>query len=326
MNILAAVSEILRYSVFNPSSLPHGRQHTPAIHRGHAFVVMDGLVSRQAAVPTNPGMPLWAYPDPRNYRVQAMPENKARLEEIERAFDRRLGEIDKRLSDTNSSIRATATMLGTIIGGIFGGMAIIGLVFSYNERATDAQFRTDMRTEINESLGKVDDAELEFVTVKENALLAGKDIIAIVYQLPPEPKNWKETHFLPYEKWTAKVPFAVRNLSKSASHNAFLKTYFNKPFFGLSASADERNYDFEVVSVPGDLKSLDYLPGYATVTIGCFLDSIDRPTVGRHEILFKLYYGNGKSIEAQVYAVVQDSSATQPAAPPAQLVNEPVGK
>jgi hypothetical protein len=258
---------------------------------------------------------------------QAMPaERDGRLDEIERGVDRRFGEIDKRLNDANSNLRTTATILGGIISGLFGGVALIALFFTYNERATDIQFRTDMSNEIKEALGKVDDAELEFVTVKDNALLSGKDVIATVYQLPPQPKNWNETNFLPYDGWTAKIPFAIKNLSKSASRNAFLKTYFNKPFDGQNASADERNYDFEIDSVPGDLKSLEYLPGGATVTLNCFLSSVDRPTVGRHEILFKLYYGNGKSVQAPLFAIIQDASAAQQALAPPKLVNEPVGK
>lgn len=245
------------------------------------------------------------------------------LKEIEQGIIGRFGEVDKRFEDARSHTSNTFAIVAAFVTGIFTIVAVIGGLFSYSERSTMEKFRDDMnkfqadiRAEVKEGLGKIDDAELEFVNVNDFNVLAGQEVPARLRRNPPKPDDYDEKNDLPYSEWTAIFQFALRNTTNQQSGQVTVKLNISDPFVSAFSSTSKEKGQYELVTYSSDVPGLENLPGGMTKTFIMGIGSHIKLEPGkRYPIFIEAYYGRGKKASSSLYIVTSEQMPSGPKPP-----------
>jgi len=107
--------------------------------------------------------------------------------------------------------------------------------------------------------------------------------------------------------WVAHFHYIIKNESKVATNTFVVQSYLNDPRMGSSPSAD-LNYKYEDEPVVSGVTAKQIPGGYiATVNYQVWLIGKSAPSISSsvvlHKVplLIKIYYGNGKSVSANIY-------------------------
>ncbi len=209
--------------------------------------------------------------------------DKLRLDKFESRFQY----LEKRHDDMRFYVGVPAAFLGVIFG-----------LFSYfansnfkDERTQLRDFEQDMRSD----LGRED--------AYPNLQLLGFNGDPLTGQVVPAKVTAEEKG----EK-LLEFAYVLRNVGTRTTRPMFLKLYSSQPIQLGNQSTDENTFKYEAFVAP-DKFNPGQLPGgnYSSAYTVHFVLANDVPS-GRYPVLLKVYYGDGKVVQAQFIVNITKAS------------------
>jgi len=201
-------------------------------------------------------------------------------------FEKRMVSTEKRIDDIKWSIGIFAGIITLVVSGL-------SIVFAMNfnsEKEDLEKFKDDIKSELR--VAEIP-PQLELLG-PDNESLADQEIPATIRTDENGNKYLEFTN-------------SLKNVGKSLSGLLYEKIYFKDPIKLLYRSTDEPKFDYEYYFDPGNLTP-NQIPGgnYSTSwQLQIWLEeSAPPPSPGKYQALAKVYYGNGKVVEAHFWILV----------------------
>lgn len=219
---------------------------------------------------------------------------------MDKEVEDKITHFEKRIDDIKSFITLIVSAGTTIIG-------ILMIVFTWNASSEKADLRShkeSLTKEIKEELGKRNkEADIELVT-RDGKKLDGQVVIANV-----ETYRYFETiNDKPVDKTgiLIELPFVIKNSGEGYSGRMTIKYYVKSPIKLTYPSTDEEDFDYEEYIAPRDT-ALPNFPGGLTYEypFAIYLKDLSKPLIGKHNMLIKIYYGQGKRTSARIVANIK---------------------
>jgi hypothetical protein len=217
-------------------------------------------------------------------------DTEKRLSEL----DKRLSAADKRFDDWKGYVGAGATLITV-------WFAVLTIVLSWNYTSEKASLR-DFQHDLREDLGKsVLSPELELQGT-DGKPLAGQDMLA---EFTISKDKSREGHDESQPVHQVGFRHIIKNSGRASTGPMTAKFYTRVPLELMDKSTDEPQYQFEGMAGPHDLDPNE-IPGQLSSPWELWWDlpKNDWPRAERYPCLLKIYYGNGKVVQAAFNLVV----------------------
>jgi len=221
-------------------------------------------------------------------------------DKMDKEVEDKITHLEKRIDDIKSFITLIVSAGTTIIG-------ILMIVFTWSATSEKSDLRShkeSLTKEIKEELGKRNKkADIELVT-KDGKKLDGQVVIANVktyrYSETINDKRVDKTGIL------IELPFVIKNSGEGYSGRMTIKYYVKSPIKLTYSSTDEGGFDYEEYIAARDT-ALPNFPGGLTYEYPFIIYPKDfsKPLIGKHNILIKIYYGQGKQTSAHIVANIE---------------------
>ncbi len=207
-------------------------------------------------------------------------------EEVRSRFDdldKRLQTFEKRFDDIKWYFGGAAAMFAVFIS-LFTIIANSNLS---NERNGLQQFKNDLRAD----LGKAESLpDIELLGLNGQPL-AGQEVRASVQKDKEGAKQFV-------------LRYAMRNGGVGRSGLMFVKIYTNDPIHLNSLSTDEKEFKYEDFVAASSFSPNDIPGGNYTSPYTLSVDLTGDLGTGKYPILLKVYFGNGKVVQARFVVAI----------------------
>jgi hypothetical protein len=214
-------------------------------------------------------------------------ETKARIESL----DKRLDGVQSRFDDVKWYIGG-ATGVFTLI---FSVLTIMGSLNFNSQKEDLGRFETSIKTD----LGKYSEAPEVTLLGPNRQQLSGQDVPGRIEACRSQACFNAKASFLLY------IDFTISNSGNSSSGDMFVKLYSSEVHLFDSTSDEIRDkYAYEDHVDAKDL-SPNPIPGkFSFVWHPNFWLLGEPPPPGRHPALVRVFYGNGRTVQAPITVVI----------------------